>query len=114
MHELSIAEGIIDVVTKTARTNSLNKIKTVRVAIGELAGVEIEALRFAWITARLDSVADSAELIIERPKGEAWCMDCAKTVPLPRYGEPCPFCGGYHLTATGGTELKVLEIVGED
>ena len=114
MHELSIAEGTIDVVTKTARTNSLNKIKTVRVAIGELAGVEIEALRFAWISARLDSVASDAQLVIERPKGEAWCMDCAKTVPLPRYSEPCPFCGGYHLTATGGTELKVLEIVGED
>ena len=114
MHELSIAEGIIDVVTKTARANSLTKIKSVRVAIGELAGVEIEALRFAWISARLDSVASDAQLVIERPKGEAWCMDCAKTVPLPRYGEPCPFCGGYHLTATGGTELKVLEIVGED
>ncbi len=113
MHELSIAEGIIDVVTKTARANSLTKIKSVRVAIGELAGVEIEALRFAWISARIGSVADSAELIIERPRGEAWCMDCAKTVPLPRYGEPCPFCGGYHLTATGGTELKVLDIVGE-
>lgn len=114
MHELSIAEGIIDVVTRTANANALSKIKSVRVAIGQLAGVEIEALRFAWVSARRDSVAEEAELVIERPQGKAWCMDCGKTVPLPRYGEACPFCGGYHLTATGGTELKVLDIVGED
>ena len=114
MHELSIAEGIIDVVTRTANANALSKIKSVRVAIGQLAGVEIEALRFAWVSARRDSVAEEAELVIERPQGKAWCMDCEKTVPLPRYGEACPFCGGYHLSATGGTELKVLDIVGED
>ena len=48
MHELSIAEGIIEVVERTARQNEVTRVKKVRVAIGELAGVDIPSLRFAW------------------------------------------------------------------
>ncbi|HIU84472.1 MAG TPA: hydrogenase maturation nickel metallochaperone HypA [Candidatus Aphodousia gallistercoris] len=113
MHELSIAEGIVDIVERTAKANGLAKVKTVRVAIGRLAGVEVDSLRFAWISARMGSAAAEAELVIEEPEGKAWCMDCARTVALPRFGEACPHCGGYHLTPTDGMQMKVLDIVGE-
>ena len=53
----------------------------------------------------------NAVLEIERPKGEAWCLDCCRTVPMARYGDPCPICGGYRLTATGGTEMRVIEFI---
>ena len=41
MHELSIAEGIIEIVERTANANQVQHVKTVRVSIGELAGVDI-------------------------------------------------------------------------
>ena len=111
MHELSIAEGIIEIVERTAAANNVGRVKKVRVAIGELAGVDIPSLEFAWVSVRKGGPTAEAELEIERPKGEAWCLDCAKTVPLERYGDPCPFCGGYRLAATGGTEMRVLELI---
>ena len=111
MHELSIAEGIIEIVERTAAANNVGRVKKVRVAIGELAGVDIPSLEFACVSVRKGGPAAEAELEIERPKGEAWCLDCAKTVPLERYGDPCPFCGGYRLAATGGTEMRVLELI---
>ena len=111
MHELSIAEGIIEIVERTAAANNVGRVKKVRVAIGELAGVDIPSLEFAWVSVRKGGPAAEATLEIERPKGEAWCLDCAKTVPLERYGDPCPFCGGYRLAATGGTEMRVLELI---
>lgn len=111
MHELSIAEGIIEIVERTAAANNVGRVKKVRVAIGELAGVDIPSLEFAWVSVRKGGPAAEATLEIERPKGEAWCLDCAKTVPLARYGDPCPFCGGYRLAATGGTEMRVLELI---
>ena len=113
MHEMSIAEGILEIVERTARQNQVERVKKVRVAIGELAGVDIPSLEFAWVSVRRGGPADAAELEIERPKGEAWCLDCSKTVPLARYGDPCPYCGGYKLTATGGTEMRVLELIEE-
>ena len=44
MHELSIAEGIIEIVERTAAANNVGRVKKVRVAIGELAGVDIPSL----------------------------------------------------------------------
>lgn len=114
MHELSIAEGIIDIVEQTARTNNVRHVKSVRIAVGELAGVDIESLRFAWQSVTRGGCAKNASLIIDRPAGMAWCMDCAKEVPLKRYGDACPHCGRYHLTATSGTELRVIDIIADD
>ena len=114
MHELSIAEGVIEIVQRTAQPNHVNRVKSVRIAVGELAGVDIVSLRFAWHSVTQNGCAQGAELVIDRPPGKAWCMDCSLEVPLKRYGEACPHCGGYHLTATGGTELKVIDIVADD
>ncbi len=52
MHELSIAEGIIEIVERTANANQVQHVKTVRVSIGELAGVDIPSLEFAWQSVR--------------------------------------------------------------
>lgn len=111
MHEMSIAEGIIEVVERTAKTNNVTRVKSVTIAVGELAGVDLPSLRFAWDSVTAGGAAQGAELIIETPPGQAWCMDCGKTVPLHKYGDACPTCGGYHLTATGGTEMRVVSFV---
>ena len=71
MHELSIAEGFIEIVERTANANHVRHVKTVRVSIGELAGVDISSLEFAWQSVRKGGVAQNAELEIERPNGEA-------------------------------------------
>ena len=100
MHELSIAEGIIEIVERTANANHVRHVKTVRVSIGELAGVDIPSLEFAWQSVRKGGVAQNAELEIERPNGEAWCLQCQKNIPLHRYGDPCPDCGGRGYVVT--------------
>lgn len=113
MHELSIAEGIIEVVERTALQNDVSRVKKVRVAIGELAGVDIPSLEFAWESVTKSGVAEGALLEIDRPKGQAWCMDCAMTVPLSKFGDSCPHCGGYHLTPTAGREMRVVDLIAD-
>ncbi len=111
MHEVSIAEGIAEVVEKTAAKNGITAISQVRVAIGELAGVDCDALFFAWESVAQTGLLRGAKLEIEHIAGSAWCTDCEKTVPLKRYGNACPFCGGYHLIASAGTEMRVIDFV---
>lgn len=114
MHEMSIAEGIIEIVERTAVRSGVTRVKEVRIEVGELAGVDISSLEFAWVSVTRGGPAEGSRLVIERPRGEAWCLDCAKTVPLTKYGDPCPVCGGFHLVATGGTEMRVIDFVPED
>ena len=113
MHELSIAEGIIEVVERTARHNDVVRVKKVRVAIGELAGVDIPSLQFAWESVTKSGVAEGALLEIDRPSGQAWCMDSSVTVPLKNFGDSCPHCGGFHLTPTGGREMRVVDLIAD-
>lgn len=112
MHELSLAEGIVDAVERAAARAGISRVRVVRVAVGELAGVDVGALRFAWTSVSATPLLAGAALEIESPSGRAWCLDCAGTVPLHRFGDACPRCGGRRLLATGGRELRVLDLEG--
>ena len=107
MHEVSIAEGILPAVDKTIENEPQARVTSVSVSIGELAGVDIEALLFAWDSVTRGTQADKSKLLIERVAGEAWCMKCSKNVPMHRFGDPCPECGGFQLMPVRGKELKV-------
>lgn len=110
MHEAALAEGIALAVEKIAIREAVARVLAVRIAVGELAGVDIDALRFAWRSfARRPGRLNGCRLRIERPEGRAWCLDCTRSVPLHRTGDPCPECGRWHLAPVGGHELKVLD-----
>jgi hydrogenase nickel incorporation protein HypA/HybF len=110
MHEMSLCESVIQIIEDEARTRGFRSVKTVWLEIGQLAGVEIEALRFAFDAVTRDSVAQGARLeIVDRP-GEAWCMQCGTTVRISQRFDACPDCDGYQLEVTGGTEMRVKEL----
>lgn len=110
MHEMSLAEGVVQIAEETARSNGGHRVSLVLLEVGQLAGVEIEALRFCFEAASRESLAAGATLVIEQPDGRAWCMPCGETVPLASLADPCPRCGSHQLQVTGGNELKVREV----
>lgn len=110
MHEMSLAESVVQIAEDTARSHGAGRISLVLLEIGRLAGVELDALRFCFDAASRSSLAEGAELVIEQPDGRAWCMPCGETVVLSSLADPCPRCGSYQLQVTGGTELKVREV----
>jgi hydrogenase nickel incorporation protein HypA/HybF len=110
MHEMSLADGVLQVIEDSAKTNSFTRVKTVWLEIGALAGVEVEAMRFCFDAVVKDSIADGTLLEIIETPGQGWCMACAKTVPISQRFDPCPECGGYQVQPTGGLELKVREL----
>ena len=48
MHELSLMEALRDQALAAARGEGVRRIALIRLRVGELAGVEVEALRFAF------------------------------------------------------------------
>ena len=110
MHEMSLAEGLLQIVEDSARTNDARRVAAVWLEIGTLAQVEREALRFCFDAVTRGSVADGAALTIVETPGSAWCMQCSETVPLAQLGDACPRCSGYQLTVTQGDAMRVKEI----
>ncbi|MCP4993196.1 MAG: hydrogenase maturation nickel metallochaperone HypA [Gammaproteobacteria bacterium] len=110
MHELSICEGILQVMEEQARSQGFKQVKTVWLEIGDLAGVELEALRFGYDVVVRNSLAEGSRLEIINLPGEAWCLPCAETVTVKQRFDACPKCGGYQLQVTGGEELRIKEL----
>ena len=110
MHELSLCMALIRVIEDQQRRQPFRRVRTVRLAVGALAGVEIEALRFGFTVAAQGTLAEGAVLEIEQPPGQAVCLDCSAVVEVRDREEPCPQCGSYFLRVRGGTDLRVVEL----
>ena len=110
MHEMALAESMLEIVEAAARDNGAARVKGVWLEIGALSHVVPEALRFCFDAVTRGSVADGAALTIVETPGSAWCMQCSETVPLAQLGDACPRCSGYQLTVTQGDAMRVKEI----
>ncbi len=110
MHEMSLTEGILQLIEDAAREQAFSKVSAVWLEIGQLAGVEVEALRFCFDAVTRGSMAEGARLEIISVSGIGWCMDCSESVHLKEvYGE-CPRCGHHRVQVTGGNEMRVKEL----
>lgn len=113
MHEMSLAEGVLDVIEDARRAQQAAadwRVRVVRLEIGRLAAVELDALRFAFDVVKRGSVADDAALDVVEVPGAAWCMKCCDTVAVDGRGDACPRCGSYQLQVTDGDQLRVKEL----
>lgn len=110
MHEASLAGGVLQLVEDTARREGFSRLLILRLEAGQLAGVDVRALRFALESLAPGTVLDGAEIQIEEPPGQAWCMGCGQTVAIAQRGDACSACGGYQLQPTGGMELRVIDM----
>jgi hydrogenase nickel incorporation protein HypA/HybF len=110
MHEMALAESMLELVETAARRNGASRVTEVRLEIGALSHIEPDALRFCFDAVTRDSLAAGAALAIDVLPGAAWCMPCGITVPLAQIGDACPRCGSYQLTVTGGDGMRVKDI----
>lgn len=110
MHEASLAGGVLQLVEDTAAREGFSRLLSLRLEVGQLAGVDLRALRFALEALAPGTLLQGARIDFEEPAGQAWCMGCSRTVAWQQRGDPCPACGGFALQATGGTELRVLDM----
>lgn len=110
MHEMALAEGVLNVIEDSARTQGFTRVKTVWLEIGRLAAVEPEALRFSFDVVKRGTIAEGAVIEIVDVPGRAWCMKCGDTVAIDERGAACPACGSYQLQVSGGEDMRVSEL----
>lgn len=110
MHEMSLAEGVLQLVEETARREGAGRVLRVVLEIGRLSSVEPEALKFCFDAVTRGSIAGEAALEFIDVPGSGGCLDCGRTVALETVYGPCPECGSYRVQASTGTEMRVREI----
>ncbi len=110
MHEMALAESMLQIVEDAARKNGAVRVASVRLELGALSHVEAEALRFCFDAVTRGGPAAGARLDIVTTPGLAWCMPCGARVPLAGLGNACPHCGSYQLQVVQGEDMRVRDI----
>ncbi len=110
MHEMSLCEGVLQILEESASARKFSKVKTVWLEIGALAGVEPEAMRFNFEVVARGTLADGAHLKIIEVPATTWCMTCKKPVKIEQRYDACPDCDGFQLQISGGDEMRIKEL----
>jgi len=112
MHELGIMESALALVQQHAAEQQAQRISRVVLRIGALAGVENEALRFAFDVVSRGTSAEGAEFAIEDVPVTVFCSGCQQEFAGDGevYIYTCPTCGDLCGEIRSGRELELSRI----
>ncbi len=110
MHELSIAQNIIEIVEEHAAKMKARHVTEIVLDIGAVSGVVPENLEFAWEVSAKNTVVEGALLKINFIEAKAVCLECKKEFELDDIYTMCPHCGSFQFEIIQGKELKVKSI----
>ena len=110
MHEMAIAQGIIDVAVAAAQKGGAQKITRINVVAGELRGIVPLQLTFCFSIIAENTIASRACLNLEITPVRGRCRECEDTFIVEEYRYICPKCHSQDVQTIGGTELRVRDI----
>ena len=106
MHEMAIAEGILEIALDYAQKNDAARIERIGLLLGELSGVETDALSLCFSSLVQGTPAEHAALTWERVPLMGRCHDCGRELRIRPQDYLCPACGG-GMEIIGGREMRV-------
>jgi hydrogenase nickel incorporation protein HypA/HybF len=104
MHELSIAESIVDIAVRHARGRPVIRVE---VTVGHLRQVVPSALSFAFELVAQGTPAEGAELVLDTIPATVRCRTCGEESELDDWPLLCRPCGSADLAVVAGEELRV-------
>jgi hydrogenase nickel incorporation protein HypA/HybF len=114
MHELPITQSILDIVVKHAHTNSVKRVLSITLRIGELSDLEDEWIQKYFDYLSKDTVAEKAKLKIERAPVVMKCNGCSHSFEAKikeKKEIACPECGSTkNFTLISGREYYVKDM----
>lgn len=106
MHELAMMERVVEAVIEQVGDR---RIAVVRLEIGTLAGVAVDAMRFGFDVCTAGTSLEGATLDIVEIAARARCHHCGSEHPLASYAMPCA-CGSFDRELVAGDELRLTEV----
>lgn len=110
MHEMSIALNVVEIASREAESAGADRIESITLEIGQLAGVLIDSLKFCFESACKDSMAAGAALHIDEVTGKGRCQSCSHEFEVDAFIALCPKCDSYRIEIVQGRELRVKSI----
>jgi hydrogenase nickel incorporation protein HypA/HybF len=110
VHELSIAQSILEIVEQHLPPGNNAGVRSVKLKVGDLAAIVPDSLEFCFSAITAGGPLEGARLDIEHVAITGECRECGKRSLVKDHIFVCPSCQSGNLTIVGGRELQVIEI----
>lgn len=110
MHELSITESIVNMVSDEAKKRNVNKVTKINIVLGELTGFEEDSIKFYFDVLSEGTPLYGAILNFKRVKAEFKCRNCGMIYNRENFTFKCPYCGSSGVLIEKGKELYIDSI----
>lgn len=113
MHELSIAESILEMVEQAAGEGRM--AVSVTLTLGPFSGVCADSLQFWFPEVAEQRGMGRPELVINEVPAKVHCLDCGLDYGTKNVMEGCPQCQSFNRKLLSGREfaLESIEVVDE-
>lgn len=105
MHELSIAESVLDAVRNELVKHPGARPTRVGLRIGELAALDVDSLTFCFEALLRGTEWESLQLDAKVCPKRRVCSDCGKEFAVVEYNASCPICASNNTRLSSGDEL---------
>lgn len=113
MHEMYLAESMLNELTLSADREGITHISKIKLVNGELSGVNSEAIKFAFSLLCKADLFKEVILEIAEPRLAACCSGCKKVFEITDCSFICPYCANEKLEIISGQELYIDYYEGE-
>jgi hydrogenase nickel incorporation protein HypA/HybF len=113
MHEMSLAQNIIEIVEQVMHTNRVRRVRLIRLEVGEFTAVVPDSLSFCFEVMTKDTPLEGAKLEMIPVPLTGRCGHCKEEFRIRDHNFICPHCASAAIETIAGKELLVREIEAE-
>lgn len=110
MHEMSIAQSLLDIIREEMRKHEATVLRSVHLQIGQLSAIVPESLKFCFEIMISGTELEGAKLIMVQIPLKGTCRDCGKSFDIKEYVFQCPLCDSTDVEVISGEELSIVEM----
>jgi hydrogenase nickel incorporation protein HypA/HybF len=110
MHEMSIAQSLIDILREEMAKHGAATLRSVRLSVGEMSAIVPESLSFCFEIITQGTPLEGAKLLMDRIPLRGYCPQCEETFDIKEFVFICPACGSPNIETIEGQELSIVEM----
>lgn len=114
MRELEATQSILTKALLRVQERKAGRVRTVHLAIGEIAELDQDAIRRYWTEVSHGTVLEQAQLHFRSIPARVQCMACFREYDPVAGNIHCPYCGSYGAKVLRGEEFYLESMEWDD